>query len=300
MPELNNAQAILDAATRFAEVETLTITRGNSDEATFLSVPEGRTILGVKQLLDLYLPHPERRTGTSLHTTLNSFIASTDRFKDEGTAIFLNDLDRSKPVMVAVFDYHEHQVEGGHARFGQHRAQYDFPLSDEWTAWTEADGAKMSQTDFAEFLEDRIADVLAPESAGPTLKAHAATVGINLATPARLLELSKGLAVSVDKRVAQAVNLSTGESQFNFVETHNDKDGAPLKVPNGFAIGVPVFRNGVRYPVPVRLRYRITGGSVVWTISLSNTDKYFEDAISEAAELVADKTTLPVFRGRPE
>lgn len=308
----SNAQAIIDRMERLTDVQELGIgARADGTDIAILSVPEGRTLHSVKKYLDEYLPHPERRKGTATHTTLESFIAGTDRFKDESSAVFLDDVNRSAPKLLAVFDYHESTAtrlpEGaslayapGHARFGEHRAVYEFPLSDEWKAWDAIDGTKMSQADFALFLEDRIADVLAPASAGSKLQEYATSVGITLASPARLLELSKGLAVSVDKKVAQAVNLSSGESQFNFTEQHNGADGAPLKIPNGFAIGAPVFRNGVRYPIAVRLRYRVSQGSVVWTLTLSNTDKIFEDAISEAASIVAEKTALPVFRGRPE
>lgn len=293
-------QAIIEAMDRLGGIVSMTAERGTDAKAPILAVPEGRTLHSVKKFLDEYLEFPERRKGTAVHTTLESFISGTDRFKDVHSAVFLDDTDRSNPKLLAVFDYHEPILDDGHARHGEHKALYQFPLSDEWRAWQEVAGEKLSQTDFAVFLEDRIPDVLAPASAGAKLQEYATSVGITLASPQRLLELSKGLAVSVDKKVAQAVNLSTGEAQFNFVEQHNDTSGAPLKVPNGFAIGIPVFRGGVRYPVPVRLRYRISQGSVVWTLSLANTDTIFEDAISEAAQIVAEKTALPVFRGRPE
>lgn len=296
----NNAQAVIDVVRELEGVEVISVERGSIAKAAILSIPEGRTLESVKKYLDDYLDFPERRMGTSQHTTLDSFIASTDRFKDAHSAIYLDDLNRAQPVLVAVFDYHEPIADDGHARYGVHRAQYAFPVSDEWKAWTGAVGKQMSQTDFATFLEDRIAEVLTPDAAGASVRDFAQTVGITLATPQRLVELSKGLQVSVDRKVANAVNLSTGEAQFNFVETHNDRDGAPLKVPNGFAIGIPVFRNGVRYPIPVRLRYRVKEGAVLWSIALSNLDKYFEDAISEAATIVAEKTLLTVFRGRPE
>jgi hypothetical protein len=40
-----------------------------------------------------------------------------------------------------------------------HKAVYDCPFSDEWKAWSGADGNKMNQIDFAEFLENNIQNV---------------------------------------------------------------------------------------------------------------------------------------------
>jgi uncharacterized protein YfdQ (DUF2303 family) len=299
MENASNNQALIDVVRQLDDVDVIKL-EAPDVQATVLSVPAGRTLHSVKKYLDEYLEHPERKKGLSKHTKLESFIAAVDRFRDTHSAVFLDDFDRTAPKLLAVFDYHEPTADQGHARFGEHRAEYAFPVSEEWKAWTSIAGKSMSQTDFAVFLEDRILDVLAPEAAGKSAKDFAEELGINLASQARLLELSKGLAVSVDKRVAQAVNLSTGESQFNFAETHNDKDGAPLKVPGGFVIGIPIFRGGDRYPIPVRLRYRVSGGSVVWSLSLRNTDKIFDTATDEAAALVAEKTMLPVYRGRPE
>lgn len=302
MENESNAQAIIDVVQELDTVLLQKVERGDDagGEAFVLVLPSGKKVESVKKYLDEYREYPERKTGTSKHTQIESFIAAVNRFRDASSAVYLDDFDRGAPKLLAVFDYHEPQANEGHARFGQHRAEYAFPVSDEWKAWTSIAGKPMSQTDFAAFLEDRILDVLSPELAKDSARKFADDLGITLATQARLIELSKGLAVRVDSQVANAVNLSTGETQFNFAETHGDKDGAPLKVPGGFLVAIPIFRGGDRYPIPVRLRYRVQQARVVWTLSLSNVDKVFDLSINEAAAAVADKTELPVFRGKPE
>jgi hypothetical protein len=52
--------------------------------------------------------------------------------------------------------------------------------------------------------------------------------------------------------------------------------------------------------VPVRLRYKVSGGRVSWQLALQRVDHVFESAIAEAGHSVGDVTSLPVFRGRPE
>lgn len=49
-----------------------------------------------------------------------------------------------------------------------------------------------------------------------------------------------------------------------------------------------------------RLRYRLDGGRVTWTVALHRPELVFRHAFGEACELVANETGLSVFRGSPE
>lgn len=313
MDNTSNAQAIIDAIEKANKEATIvSIERGNQYKANIVAVPDGLKLQSLKPLLDEYLPFPERRKGTSQHRSIDSFIAHVNRTRDANSAVFFDDSNAAEPTLTVVYDYDEaanvvSAIDGDfvpdraspQARHRQHTAAYRFILSDEWKAWTAAQSA-MPQTHFAQLLEDRILDVLHPDQANGALKQFAANLGIDLATPARMLELSRGLSVRVDQRVEKIVNLSTGEGQMNFSESHNDKDGGPLKLPGGFGIQIPVFKGDAAYQVPVRLRYRVQGGAVVWTLSLYRTDVFFRDAAEIVCKKVADETGLHVFQGSPE
>ena len=208
--------------------------------------------------------------------------------------------DPRAPRLIAVLDYHE-QTAAGAPRFGAHRTEYAFPLSDEWKAWSSIVGKELSQAAFAEWLEERIADVMNPEGLGVGTLELAQALGIQLAGPTALLALSRGLSVRVDQKVTQAVNLSTGEASIGFEETHRDKDGGgPLKVPGGFAIALPVFRNGETFSVVARLRYRVREGAVLWRIVLHRADAVFDVAFREACAKAETETGVPLFYGQPE
>ena len=71
-------------------------------------------------------------------------------------------LSRETPSLTSVLDYHPKGPASSldAARFGQHRGQYFFPLSDEWKSWNEKDGEDMSQSQFARFMEDRLPEVI--------------------------------------------------------------------------------------------------------------------------------------------
>lgn len=295
----NENAAIIEAAKRYGAAEVIELGKGGP---LVLSVPGssgGRTIQSVKPLLDEYLKAPERKRGTAAMTSLESFITHVNRHKDKNSVVFAID-DPKAPSLLAVYDYN-HGGEKGDPRFGQHRASYSFTLSDEWQAWMRAGGCEaMTQEAFAELIEDRISDVMKPEEGGDTIKEFAVNLGIDLASPQRLMTLSRGLKINVSSTVTNAVNLSSGEGQLQFTEAHKTEAGDVLRVPGGFALAIPVFRLGESWQVPVRLRYRQKGPAVTWTVGLHRTDLIFATAFKEAVKTAAADTALPVFFGKPE
>lgn len=304
--ECNDTQALIEAAARFADVTVTTFVDEVKGDPTLpdrpisvLEVPAGRTLHSIKKYLDEYRTRPERKVGTSEMTTVKSFIDQVKRSRDDESVIFANVANRSSPELLAVFDYNE-SGPIGKPRFGQHRARYRFPVSDQWKAWTGRPLEALSQVDFAEFLEARIMDVLDPTTIGKSLDAFCAQLGIKLATPQGLMELSKGLTVHAEHKVHQAVNVGTGETQMSFSENHVEASGAPLRVPGGFAIAIPVFRGGPPYQIPVRLRYRVAGASVKWTLQPQRLDEVWDDTVADVVNNVTTETSVTTLFGTPE
>lgn len=291
-----DAAAIIEAMERLTAADTIEL-GGN---VRVLAVPRGITIQSIKPLLDEYLPKPARREGTAHLTTLESFIAHVERHKDEPTAVFVDVANRTAPKMIAVLNYQDAgPATDADASHNDHRAVYAFPVSDEWKAWSSS-LTGLSQEALATFLEDRIVDVIDPERALASTTEFAARAGLTFASPSRVLDLSRGLTVHVGQQVKRAVNLSTGESTIAYQETHADEGGAPLKIPGGFIVEIPVFRGGVLYQLPMRLRYKVSGGSVTWTLTPSRVDAIWDDAVKGAADVVQVATGLSLFYGTPE
>ena len=267
---------------------------GDGIKGAGLVLPKGMTVQSVKPFLDENRETPERRKGTARLVTLAALIDHANRFKDKDSALFANP-QGTPPMLQAVLDYHS--PDG--PRWGQHRGVYSFPVSEEWEAWQAAEKAGLMEIGtFAELIEDRIGDVIAPAS--QTAKDFAEQHGCELASTQRLLELSRGLSVMIGAKVTDSRNLQTGEAHVTFQEEHTDASGAPIRVPGAFMIGIPVFRGGDRYQIPVRLRYRVRQGAIFWSVSLYRTDKAFELAFNEAADKAAEETGLPLFYGTPE
>jgi uncharacterized protein YfdQ (DUF2303 family) len=289
--------ALLAAADDLWRSEKVEIALADGGTAHLSIMPRGRRVESLKPLLDQFLKAPERIKGTASIGDLGSFKDHVARFGVAGeTAIFANP-DAEAAGLTAVYDYSKPGAPGWH----QHRAAYTCPMSEPWQAWMEKDAEPMTQTDFAAFLEDRIADVVVPDSAAQdaALSDFARLVGGTFATPQQLIELSRGLAIRADVRVKNAVNLSSGESTLQFEEAHNDIDGVPVKVPNFFLIVIPVFQAGATYRIPVRLRYRVSQGKIVWFYQLYRADRVFEDAFADVITAAKD-TGYPVFVGAPE
>ncbi|TIX96981.1 MAG: DUF2303 family protein, partial [Mesorhizobium sp.] len=224
-------------------------------------------IEGLDRLFEPYRQHPARKAGQAVAQTFEAFCNLTVRHQTEHSAIFAN-MDWKKPTLTTVVDYHEL---AGHADFGKHRIHYAFPLSEEWQKWVAGDGVKMDQGDFAWFLEDRVAELSSPtEEEKLQYERDFATT---IATPAQLVELSRGLQVNVESKVKASTTLQSGEGQIAWEETHSGADGKPLKVPGIFMLNIAPFFMGEKVRIPVRLRYRPAGGKVIWFYQIYRPDQ---------------------------
>lgn len=298
--DLESGTAVVaDLVARHIAPVELAIDGPDDTKVPLLVLPTGLRVQELKKFLDPYRTAPERREGCAKLVELASFIDHANRFKDEASALFACPA-ATAPSLTAVLDYHRPGATGS-PRFGKHRGFYEFPMSAEWLAWMAKNGQTMAQADFATFLEDRIIDVADPGHAFTSAKLFAESLGIpSFASPPMLLQLSRGLTVHVDERVTSRINPSTGETTMLFSTDHNDADGAPLAIPRAFLIQIPVFRAGITYQFPVRLKYRAGGGRVSWSYELHDPGRAFDDAFREACEMAAEKTELPLFYGAPE
>lgn len=310
----NIAKTVADLVKTLHNPQMITVTDGIA-RAPAAVLPRGLAIESVESLLASYRERPRRRRGTASFTDLDSLIAHANRFKGKDSALFAID-DRKAPQLISVINYHQAGFEAP-PEFGDHRGHYHFPLSDEWKEWDGMNGALMSQGEFAAFLEDHIGDVLPPPTEAPDrsmakgntspegergskLAELQKLLGGEWAGQSRLLELARSFKVYENSTVKNALNLQTGEVQLQFETEHKDQDGAPLKVPNMFLIGIPVFRLGPVYRMAVRLRYRNQGGKLHWIFQLYRPEAVFDDAFKEGCAYAAKETGLPLFIGKPE
>jgi uncharacterized protein YfdQ (DUF2303 family) len=253
-------------------------------------------IVSVRDEFEKYRTYPPRKFGTAQVETLASFIDLVNRHKTPDSALFAS-FDWQKPGFTAVIDYHENESAGA-ADNGKHRIHYPFPLSEEWKAWTGSNAAPMDQASFAEFIEDRIPDLAAPDEA--EAEHWRGLLGGRVATPADIITLSRGLKVFSETKVGNSITLSSGEGQITFEEEHKDAAGNKLNVPSLFIIRVAPFFRGEAIRLPVRLRYRVKAGSITWAYQLYKPEKFITEEVEGAFSRVTGATDLPGFIGKPE
>lgn len=271
-------------------------------------VAVGKELKNITGYLEKALPKPHRRQGLANHQTLESFIAHANRFKAKESALFgiINSVDDAS--LHCIFDYHPAGESHTDAAHREHKSIFSFPFSEEWKTWNKANAQAMEQIEFAAFIEDHINDVAcmeeddlaALETSYPEMhKALKHLKGI-LATPSRLVELSRGLAIFEGAKVKSHHNLQSGEANILFETEHMDESGKPINIPSFFMLDIPVIEGSGTELVLVRLRYRVRGGSISWFYQLYNPDRVVRRSVEQDFEFAMNETKLPLFRGSSE
>ena len=170
----------------------------------------------------------------------------------------------------------------------------------------------MKQTDFAEFLEERVLDLIAPDistnGSGEDQPAKLPTqvqqlldrLGGRCAQPQDIITLSRGLEITANSRSVTRLDLQSGEGALMFETSHVDANKQKLTIPKVFLIAIPLFdKSPFHYRMAVRIRYRLEGPLVLWTFTMFGADDVIDTAIKEAAEHVRDGTATALFYGTP-
>jgi hypothetical protein len=100
--------------------------------------------------------------------------------------------------------------------------------------------------------------------------------------------------------VKTAVTLQTGEAQLVFEERHVGGDRSPLKVPGLVMLALAPFFLGDKIRLPVRIRYRVREGKLIWSLAIFRPDQFVTEQIRADLEAVRVATGLPCFEGSPE
>lgn len=251
-------------------------------------------VMALDQFFEPHRTAPRQRAGTANVTTLASFCDLVNRHKDEHTVVFAQ-TEWPEPSLTAIIDYHQ---TNGVARFGCHRVEYEFPLTDEFKAWMANNGALLEQRDFAEFLEEHAAELTAPYDA--EVNEYERLFKEKFATPNQLISLSRSLEIFVGAKIKRAERLQNGERTIIFETTHANANGDPVEIPGVFMVSVRAFVDGDPVRIPARLRYRAGGGEIKWAYQLYRPEFWLRVQVQDDLATVRQRTELPTFEGAPE
>lgn len=260
----NFIQTALDAGALAANVRTV-----GPDSAPFVTLPLNHKVT----TLEFMLPAPLRPKGNTTLNDVGSFIMLVNALKNSATRLYGNLLN---PSFKAVFNDTSCPALPG---WGDHTATYLCPLSAEWILWNKSSGLKMTQEQFAQFIEDNLPDLVAPPAA-------------------EMLEISRSLEAKKKVDFSSGVRLANGANELTYTEEISGTAGkGRFTVPEEFTIGIPVLEGGARYSVTSRLRYRITEGKLTMWHELIRPQKVLEHAVNETRTLIQEQTGLPFFNG---
>jgi hypothetical protein len=305
--ELKGVCADAEAIKTFADlaqkaagaIETASLSPPSGSVGLPTSVPVAKRVgkepafSSLKSLFEDWREKPARRKGVAEVTTLASFIDLVNRHKGDHSALFARTL-WPEPSLTGVIDYHDKDL----ADNCDHRVDYAFPVTEEFTAWIDGDGKPMTQFEFGAFVEEHISDLSVPldserEEYEPLFKTK-------FAIPTEMVMLARGLKVNVEERVVNAHLMQSGEAEIHFSTEHKNGDGEPLVVPGLFMLRLPLFVDGSLVGIPARLRYRVKNGVLEWTYAMYRWKFWLRQRVQSDFAIAVQQTGLPGFEGAPE
>lgn len=272
-------QAVIDAA-RIGDVVTV----GETHLAFPLPVGGHVNVVDVEKIVAPYRANPARKTGTFHAHDATTFAAYLYKHGTEDTEVWA---DVTGAKIVGVIDAHESAAgpvgeNGPLAGWGQHRVLYSVAHTKAWQAWVARDGQLMSQSEFAELIEDRALDIVRPSAAD-------------------MLELSQTFQATIGVNFESSKMLSSGERVLEYRETVDAKAGraGKLEIPKDFDLALIPFEGADAFKVTARFRYRITDGTLRVGYRLTRPDDVLREAFESVVTALSgmDGTPDVIFRG---
>lgn len=271
-----DAQAVIDTAVRSAQPTIV------ADKVALVSVPaDGRVEqIDLRALLAPYDERPERKRGSFAVHDADSFVAYVDKHGLSQSEVWA---DATQARVVGVINAHMGTTGDGvedFAGWADHRVSFQATETDAWKAWASRDGQLLSQSDFAELIEERSVDIIRPSAAD-------------------MLELAQTFEATIGVRFESSKLLSSGERVLEYREQVDAKAGraGKLEIPKDFELALIPFEGADRFKVTARFRYRITDGSLRVGYRLDRPADVKREAFLSVVQSISERVEQPVLRG---
>lgn len=270
--ERSEADAIAEIAREGIEPKAIPAI-DNEFEATFaaplLLKPDGSLV----STSDHLLRQPVVTDNRTL-VSVASFSAYVNKFKDERTALFA---DRDDAQVHAIFDFDLPNAPGTK----RHKATLALKQTTAMKTWRSNVGKKMSQVEFAMFLEDNALDVQAPASLA-------------------LIEAAKGFRAKKDVEFDSRVSLDDGSIVFAYSETVRGQTNAgQLALPEFFSLALTPFEGmptQAAFKLDARIRYSVSQHGIQFWYAIPMLERMMEQAFGEAVEAIKAATNIEPFQ----
>ena len=202
-------------------------------------------------------PGPTNQSGVINCDGVDDFSHSFNLYSEARTQVFAS---IEKREIRAIFDFA--------LGWKQFQSVVRFPLSRQLQAWQRMENGT-GQVAFAEFLEDRLSDIVEPSGQD-------------------LLQIATDLGATSSGSFRSRANLSNGSFALEFSEDIT----TTVEVPGEFKLAIPLFERGERYELTARLRFTHREGKLTFKVLLSNLDDSIEEefgrVVSEAQKAIGE------------
>lgn len=270
MSELSESREAFDAGVGY-EVEIKKV----EDGTPFVIIPDRFKV----ESLAGQLPLPVRNKGVTKLGDYESFVAYVKRYASENKTLLYAAVapDRSSATFTAILNASEGPTS---PNWGDFRAMFTPVPTVEWERFKNKNKVKMSQTEFAEFIEENAISIVNPSSAD-------------------MLEVALHLQANTKVEFISGVKLQDGTVSFRYEEITEAKGKGELAVPSEFKIGVKIFEGGFSYELSARLRFRIENKALVFWYELVNPHLSVQDALETTGRMIERELKIEALSGSP-
>lgn len=245
-----------------------------------ISVPERTTVHSLEHLL----PRPLRQRGTMQFLTLKDlhrFMADQigprngKRREDSGLEpiVFAN---RDSLNFTAIFNAPNGAANG----WMDYRATVQLKKTRQLTIWQEKNKKRMSQEEFALFLEEYLQDIVEPNSAD-------------------VLHFAETLEATKTEVFKSSIKTSTGETKLAYSSERQGDQSTELI--ENFELGIPLFDGGDPYKVQVRLFHRVVEQRLTFWFELRHIEYILDQAWEQEVTFMREALSemADVYEGVP-
>lgn len=201
-----------------------------------------------------------------------SFTHYVNDFKQDSTRI-LASIDSA--VMTAHLDYHLRGAVPGKLA---HTAQLKLRHSTEFLAWTGKNGRAQQQVEFAEFIEERMDDIIAPAAAD-------------------LLEMVENFTENRTVSFQSKVKRTNGNIVVSYQDVDDPKATGNTKIPERIRLSLAVYEGEPRQEIEAFLRTDTKNGNLTVTVKLIKIDQLKRAAFRAVCEKIGAELGILVGHG---
>lgn len=268
----------IDALLQAARAGSVPVTLYSNDTRRHVYLPVGGGGAGEMRIIDQEAgaATPYRKRGTVLVFDAASFNRIIADNSDAGNAVIYIDRDPAKPAISAVLNGHSDEGPG----WGDFRVHLTPRPTPQWTKWRGIDGKMLPQAEFAEFIEDNLADIVDPPGA-------------------QALEIASHLEATRSASFKSAIRLNSGAVQLQNLEDLDAKVGpGRIEVPTLFKLALAPFQGIPAYAVEARFRYRIADGRLLLGLKLQRIEDVMRAVLDDIVGQI-DAPSAAIVEGIP-